>query len=88
MTRAQIEIVIRISRTSPARRLARSYARLPRTSRRPRDGEPSRGPGLAARQAQSVGAAIGLIPDRSSRLTRIAITVMISASSAIPAETR
>src|SRR6476661_1774951 len=45
-------------------------------------------PGLAARQAQSVGAAIGLIPARSSRLTRIATTVMISASSAIPAETR
>src|SRR6185437_5559246 len=43
---------------------------------------------ILARQGQSTGAAIGLIPDRSSRLTRIATTVMISASSAIPAETR
>ena len=39
-------------------------------------------------RVQSIGAAIGLTPARSSRLTRIATTVMISASSAIPAETR
>src|SRR5579859_476627 len=36
---------------------------------------------------QSAGAAIGLIPDRSSFLTRIASTVMTSPRSAIPAET-
>src|SRR5436309_12031314 len=44
--------------------------------------------GALTHPAQSTGAAIGLIPDRSSRLTRIATNVMISASSAIPAETR
>ena len=57
----------------------------PRQAGRPRDGEPPRG---LTRWTQSTGAAIGLTPDRSSRLTRIATTVMISASSAIPAETR
>lgn len=36
----------------------------------------------------SVGAAIGFIPARSADLTRIATAVMISPSSAIPAETR
>src|SRR5260370_9591622 len=54
------------------------------------------GPGPAARYRgawpsdpgdQSVGAAIGLIPARSSRLTRIASTVMSSPRTAIPAET-
>lgn len=34
-----------------------------------------------------MGAAIGLMPARSLRLTRIATIVMISASTAIPAET-
>src|SRR5215471_8829371 len=62
----------------------------PRMSRRPRDGAPPRG--LMSRTqpvgAQSAGAAIGLIPDRSSRLTRIVTSVMISASAMIPAETR
>jgi hypothetical protein len=36
---------------------------------------------------QSAGAAIGLTPDRSSRVTRIMTRVMMSASSMIPAET-
>src|SRR5271166_3630163 len=54
--------------------------------RRPRDGEPSRGP-KAGTETQSTGAAIGLTPARSSRLTRIVISVMISASSMIPAAT-
>ena len=44
--------------------------------------------GAFGQPTQSVGAAIGLTPARSSRVTRIATTVMISASSAIPAETR
>ena len=52
--------------------------------RRPRDAEPPRG---LTHRAQSAGAAIGLIPDRSSRVTRIATTAMISAISMIPADT-
>src|SRR6266702_6024390 len=62
----------------------------------PNPGHPGQaeGPATADRRGalthptQSTGAAIGLIPDRSSRLPRIATNVMISASSAIPAETR
>jgi hypothetical protein len=54
---------------------------------RPRDGEPPRGLERRSPRAQSVGAAMGLIPDRSSRVTRMAARVMISPSSMIPAET-
>ena len=58
----------------------------PRGPRTP--GQAPRGPGTKPRRTQSVGAAIGFTPARSSRLTLIVTTVMISASSAIPAETR
>src|ERR1700684_4721564 len=44
-------------------------------------------PAANKQTAQSVGAASGLTPARSSRLTRIARIVMISPRTAIPAET-
>jgi len=74
----------------------------PRAARRerhgPRDAQPDdgaagpvsedAGPGPDTQvSGQSAGAAIGLTPDRSSRRTRIMTTVMINASSMIPAET-
>src|SRR6478672_4140282 len=43
---------------------------------------------LRRRVSQAPGAAIGLTPARSDFLTRIATSVMIRASAAIPAETR
>jgi hypothetical protein len=72
-----------------ARGSAERAAETEHAAPRPRDAMP-RGLGAKARlsQAQPVGAAIGFTPARSDRLTRIATTVMISPSSAIPAETR
>ena len=47
---------------------------------------PGQGPDTQVRY-QSAGAAIGFTPDRSSRVTRIVTSVMMSASSMIPAAT-